>query len=70
MQYGWISHCTNRSVISVYGDGATDFLQNLVSNDMRKFSTQPDRAALFAVMMNAKGRILFDLNIVKPHLAN
>ena len=65
-----ISKLTNRSVNSVRGPDATEFLQNLTSQDMRLFANeQPDRAALMTSFLTPKGRVMFDAFIVKPRLA-
>jgi folate-binding Fe-S cluster repair protein YgfZ len=67
---GWVTKLNNRSVLSVRGPDSTHFLQGLISNDMRLFEREKERAALFTCFMNVKGKVLFDAIIAKPLLAN
>lgn len=51
------------------GSDATVFLQDMSTQNMRKFEANENRRALYALFLNAKGRIKFDAIIVKPELA-
>ncbi len=55
--------CTNpgRSLVRVAGDEAADFLQQLVTNDLRRL--QPGRA-LFAGLLSPRGKLLADFVLV------
>lgn len=57
-------------MISIQGPDATDFLQNLMTADIRIFEKEgPERAAIFTGFLNVKGKVLFDAIVVKPRLA-
>lgn len=66
---GWFSNLEDRRVLSISGSDATVFLQDMSTQNMRKFEAQKDRRALYSIFLNAKGRIKFDAIIVKPELA-
>ena len=47
------------------GTGAFDFLQGLVSNDMTLVNEGSDHDAIHTSMMNNKGRMIFDMLVMK-----
>jgi folate-binding protein YgfZ len=57
-------HCllSDRAVLAVCGADARDFLQGLISNDIRKVSAG---RALFAALLSPQGKFLFDFFIVE-----
>jgi len=65
---GVVSKLNNKSIISIRGENTSKFLQGLVSNDMRLFDNNPNRAAIYSCFLNTKGRIGFDSFIAKPKL--
>jgi tRNA-modifying protein YgfZ len=52
----------DRGVVSVAGEGAHAFLDNLITNDMDRLLTEP---ALFAGLLSPQGKILFEFFIVR-----
>ena len=52
----------DRGVVRIAGDDARDFLQGLISNDIRR--VQPDRA-IFAALLTPQGKYLFDFFIAE-----
>lgn len=57
-------------MISVRGPNSSEFLQNLISQDITLFEKEyPDRAAIMTSFMNPKGKVLFDAFVIKPRLA-
>ena len=67
-----ISHLTDRTMISVYGTDATEFLNDLITNDIHKLDIgkydpeESQRRTLSTLFLNAKGRIMHDAVIAKP----
>lgn len=53
----------NRSLLQVSGKEASDFLQGLITNDMKHFDDGV--ANIYALFLNLKGRVLFDTIIYK-----
>ena len=53
---------SDRGVVSVSGEDATAFLDNLITNDMDLLKTQ---AALFAGLLSPQGKILFEFFVIK-----
>ncbi|KAI5476327.1 aminomethyltransferase [Pseudohyphozyma bogoriensis] len=53
-----------RSVLTLTGNDTTKFLQGLVSNDVRKLSDE--ERMIYAGVMKADGRMLYDIFISKP----
>ncbi len=56
----------NRKILSVTGEDAENFLQSMITNDIKVLNN--DRVSLFCLFLNPKGRIMFDAIIVKSHL--
>ena len=53
-------HATDRSVLRVSGPEAREFLQGLVTNDVRGL----DRGAVYAALLSPQGKYLFDFFLV------
>jgi tRNA-modifying protein YgfZ len=51
---------TDRALLRLWGSGARDFLQGLVSNDVRGV----DAGAVYAAMLSPQGKYLFDFFLV------
>jgi len=56
------AHLPQRSVISVAGDDAREFLQGIISNDINKVK---DGAAIWAAFLTPQGKYLYDFFIVE-----
>ena len=52
----------NRGLISITGDDAKEYLQNIITNDINKISTT---SSLFSALLSPQGKYLFDFIIVK-----
>ena len=52
----------NRGLISITGDDASEFLQNLITNDINKVSKSN---SIFAALLSPQGKYLFDFFVVK-----
>ena len=55
----------DRAIIYINGDDATDFLQNLISNDINKVT---DNSSCFASLLSPQGKFLYEFIIVKHKL--
>lgn len=53
-------HATDRTVLRITGPQARDFLQGVVTNDVRGL----DRGALYAALLSPQGKYLFDFLLV------
>jgi len=58
----WAAPLPDRSVVSVSGPERVNFLQGLVTNDVRQLA--PDRA-LYAGLLTAQGKLLYDFFLVE-----
>lgn len=67
-KYSALFNLNNRTIVSVSGQDSTTFLQSMITNDMKIFEKEPNRAAIFGLFLNPKGRILFDALILKSQL--
>jgi len=67
-KYSALFNLKNRTIISVSGEDSTNFLQSMISNDMKLFEKEKDRAAIFGLFLNPKGRVLYDAIIIKSQL--
>ncbi|CAF1220644.1 unnamed protein product [Rotaria sordida] len=56
----------NRSLIKVHGDDTSKFLQGLITNDIEFLKTTN---AIYSMLLNVRGRILYDMIIYNPHLS-
>jgi folate-binding protein YgfZ len=62
-------HCTaipldNRALIQVHGADSSKFLQGLITNDIEFLQTTN---AIYSMLLNARGRILYDMIIYNNH---
>lgn len=67
---------TGRSLIRLHGDQTQEFLQSLITNDMRHLQPPPSSTpepptsvaatAIFTMFLNKAGRVLYDAIIYKP----
>lgn len=60
-----VERLDNRSLIQISGKDSSEFLQGLVTNDMRLF--EEGNASIYALFLNIKGRVMFDTLIYKIH---
>ena len=52
----------NRGLISVTGEDAKDYLQNIITNDIYKVSNSN---SIFAALLSPQGKYLFDFFVIK-----
>ena len=52
----------NRGLVSVTGDDAKEYLQNLITNDINKVSK---KNSIFAALLSPQGKYLFDFFVIK-----
>ena len=52
----------NRGLISVTGEDAKEYLQNIITNDIHKVS---DSNSIFAALLSPQGKYLFDFFVIK-----
>ena len=52
----------NRGLISVTGEDAKEFLQNIITNDINKVSKS---SSVFAALLSPQGKYLFDFFVIK-----
>jgi len=55
-----------RSLISIKGIDSAHFLQNLITNDINKLNVHQEKSSLYAMMLNDRGRVLFDTIVYRP----
>ncbi|XP_034941269.1 putative transferase CAF17 homolog, mitochondrial [Chelonus insularis] len=55
----------NRSLLQIKGNETSEFLQGLITNDMRHFND--GIADIYALFLNTKGRVLYDTIIYKGY---
>ncbi|XP_041847897.1 putative transferase CAF17 homolog, mitochondrial [Melanotaenia boesemani] len=53
-------HLPHRTLLKIQGQDTSPFLQGLITNDMGLFE-EPERAAMYAHMLNVQGRTLYDI---------
>ncbi|XP_043274193.1 putative transferase CAF17 homolog, mitochondrial [Venturia canescens] len=58
-----LEHLGNRSLIRVRGDESSNFLQGLITNDMRHFDD--GAASIYTLFLNTKGRVMYESIIYK-----
>nr|XP_012139204.1 PREDICTED: putative transferase CAF17 homolog, mitochondrial [Megachile rotundata] len=58
-----LEHLKNKTLIRVRGKETSSFLQGLITNDMKHF--EEGAANLYALFLNIKGRVLYDVIIYK-----
>lgn len=56
---------SNRGHIKVVGEDSVKFLQNLLTNDVNLFHCDNLMNSLYAMMLNIKGRVLYDFILYK-----
>ena len=54
----------NRGLVSVTGDDAKEYLQNIITNDINKVSYSN---SVFAALLSPQGKYLFDFFVVKKN---
>ena len=52
----------NRGLISITGEDAKDFLQNIITNDIDKVS---ESSSIFSALLNPQGKYLFEFFVIK-----
>ena len=52
----------NRGLISIFGDDALEFLQNIITNDINKVTTEN---SIFSALLTPQGKYLYEFFIVK-----
>ena len=52
----------NRGLISIFGDDAIEFLQNIITNDINKVTT---KNSIFSALLTPQGKYLYEFFIVK-----
>ena len=56
------AYITSKSFISIKGEDSIDFLQNIISNDIKKVT---DNNSIFASLLTPQGKFLFEFIILK-----
>ena len=56
------AYITSKGFISIKGEDSIDFIQNIISNDIKKVT---DNNTVFASLLTAQGKFLFDFIILK-----
>jgi len=56
------AHLSSRSVLSVEGPEAREFLQGLITNDMNRVS---EEVSIYAALLTPQGKILFEFHVVQ-----
>ena len=54
----------NRGLISITGDDAKEYLQNIITNDVNKVTKIN---SIFAALLSPQGKYLFDFFVIKDH---
>ena len=52
----------NRGLISITGDDAKEYLQNIITNDINKISATN---SLFSALLSPQGKYLFEFFVIK-----
>jgi folate-binding Fe-S cluster repair protein YgfZ len=65
-KYNALFKFNHRSVISVIGEDAENFLQSMMTNDIKNL--KGDKVSQFCLFLTPKGRIMIDSIVVKSHL--
>ncbi|KZC06255.1 Putative transferase CAF17, mitochondrial [Dufourea novaeangliae] len=60
-----LEHLNSRSLLRIRGRDASNFLQGLITNDMKHI--EEGAANLYALFLNIKGRVMYDVIIYKSH---
>ena len=56
------AYITSKSFISIKGEDSVDFIQNIISNDIKKVT---DKKCIFASLLTPQGKFLFEFIIFK-----
>ena len=56
------AYITSKGFISIKGEDSIDFIQNIISNDIKKVT---DNNTVFAALLTAQGKFLFEFIILK-----
>ncbi len=56
------AYITSKSFISIEGEDSVDFIQNIISNDIKKVT---DNKCIFASLLTPQGKFLFEFTIFK-----
>ena len=56
------AYITSKGFISIKGEDSIDFIQNIISNDIKKVT---DNNTIFASLLTAQGKFLFEFIILK-----
>ena len=62
MEKGQIIILKDRGLISIIGEDAKDYLQNIITNDINKVS---ESNSVFAALLSPQGKYLFDFFVIK-----
>ena len=62
MEKGQIIILKDRGLISITGEDAKDYLQNIITNDINKVS---ESNSVFAALLSPQGKYLFDFFVIK-----
>ena len=54
----------NRGLISIFGDDTIEFLQNIITNDINKVTTEN---SIFSALLTPQGKYLYEFFIVKSN---
>ncbi|CAL1286562.1 unnamed protein product [Larinioides sclopetarius] len=57
-----IEHLNRRTVLKLSGSDTTNYLQSLITNDVKTVDAEP---SLYSLLLNPKGRVLYDLILYK-----
>ncbi|XP_033324364.1 iron-sulfur cluster assembly factor IBA57, mitochondrial [Megalopta genalis] len=63
-----LEHLKNRSLLQIRGNEASNFLQGLITNDMKHIDE--GAANLYALFLNIKGRVIYDVIVYKSQEDN
>ena len=56
------AYITSKNFISIKGEDSVDFIQNIISNDIKKVT---DKKCIFASLLTPQGKFLFEFIIFK-----
>ena len=59
------AYITSKSFISVKGEDSVDFIQNIISNDIKIVT---DNNCIFASLLTPQGKFLFEFIILKKKI--
>ena len=56
------AYITSKGFISISGEDSTEFIQNIISNDIKEVT---DNNCIFATLLTPQGKLLFEFIICK-----